>query len=154
MAANSHDASSHSPHSPHSPSSSLQSPNEYCPGLEVGIQNPDGHGPILVPDTPDAIVDHGKWPEAMEIAPGSRSTGENGLIPHEEKTEEKKKLPATICGVRKNIYLWIALLIMLVLIGAIVGGAVGGTRAARNNNSSSQAYVHLVPFSIEPPNFD
>jgi len=131
MAANSHDASLHSP------STSLKSPNEYCPGLEVGVQNPDGHGPILIPDTPDAIVDYGKWPEAMEIAPGSRSTGENGLIPKVE--EEKEKRPVTICGIRKNLYLWIALAIALVLIGAIVGGAVGGTRATRKKSSPSQS---------------
>lgn len=134
MAQNNDNASPHSPLSP----VSLRSPNECPPGLEV---SPVSHGPILVPDTPDAIVHHGTWPEGMQVDLGSRSTGENGLIlqPSGEsglipQDKEKEKRPST----RKRLRVWIAVVIALVLIGAIVGGAVGGTQAARKKSSPSE----------------
>lgn len=111
-------------------------------GLEVGV--PPSDGPIVVPDTPAAYVDHGGWSEAMEVARGDNqpqhSDSDNSSplelgdsnVTEPKPTGRKEREASTVCGVRKKTF--IAIIIGLVLIGAIVGGAVGGTQASKRSS--------------------
>jgi hypothetical protein len=119
-------------YNPQSPSSPI-SPAVYEGGLEVQIQ--DAYGPVLVPDRPDAYALNGSWEEEKEIATGrtgSRQTAES------TPSHEKKGKASTICGIKRGLFIVIAVIMGILLVGGIVGGAVGGTRATKQSTPQRQ----------------
>lgn len=143
-------------------SSHTNFPGPIETGLEVGIQNPDGHGPILVPDTPAAYVDHGRWPETMEVArqgdespqtvtedptnAGQLELAESSSAGSDAASREKSR-GSFIWGFKKRTVI-VALIAGLLVVGAIVGAAVGGTQASKG--SSQQSPPSALPSTTSP----
>jgi hypothetical protein len=81
--------------------------------------------------------------EGLQVVDGQFSAPEGAPVAGKTSNDAGSKIPGTVLGFKRNVFIFIVILAAAIVVIAVLGGVLGSVLAARSQQSSSDnKYVH------------